>query len=326
MGPGALAAYVGRRILASCLLVFVVASGSLLLVRLVPGDATTELVAERAGPEVIARERARLGLDRPVASQYLDWVARAARLDLGVSWRYGRPVRGLVAEREANTAALALAALAVATLVGIPLGVWTGSRRGGFLPGVARTMSIAGLSVPPLVLALLVVLIAARAGWPVGGMQSVGAAELPWIGRLADFARHLVGSMIALSLPLAALLERLQAQAMAEALRQPFILAAMARGIPPRRLIWCHAWPHAIKPVAAVFGIVAGSLMSGSFAVEIVTAWPGLGRLTFDALLARDLYLVAGCATAGSVFLAIGTLVGDLATLAVDPRVREAQS
>ena len=286
MGAGVMAGYVVRRILASCVLVFVVASGSLLLVRLVPGDVTTELIAERAGRDTIARERTRLGLDRPVASQYADWLARAIRLDLGVSWRYGRPVRELVAERAANTAALAIVALAIALLVGVPLGMWTGSHGSGFLPRLARTLSVAALSVPPLVLALLAVLFAARTGWlPVGGMQSVGAAELSWIGRLGDLARHLAGPVLALALPLAALLERLQSQAVAEALRQPFMLAAVARGIPPRRLIWRHAWPHAVKPVAAVFGIVAGSLMSGSFAVEIATAWPGLGRLTYDALL-----------------------------------------
>jgi len=131
---------------------------------------------------------------------------------------------------------------------------------------------------------------------------------------------------LALSLPLAAMLERLQAQATLEALSAPDLVAAAARGLPPARLVWIHAARQSLRPVLGVYGIVIGSLFSGSLAVEFVTAWPGLGRLMYDALVGRDLFLVAGCALAGAIFLAVGNLIADLVRSLVDPRVRERMS
>jgi peptide/nickel transport system permease protein len=110
---------------------------------------------------------------------------------------------------------------------------------------------------------------------------------------------------------------------MSEVVSQPFVLATRARGVPWRRIVWRDALKAALRPIASVYGLVIGSLLSGSFAVEIVTAWPGLGRLMLDALRARDVYLVAGCAAAGSIFLAAGTLLSDAALAAVDPRSTE---
>jgi peptide/nickel transport system permease protein len=110
---------------------------------------------------------------------------------------------------------------------------------------------------------------------------------------------------------------------MSDALHQPFIMAGVARGVPPRDLIVRHAWPVSLRPICAVYGLAIGALLSGSFVVEYVTAWPGLGRLMFEALRARDVYLVAGCAAMGGLFLAFGSLVGDVLLAATDPRVRE---
>ena len=133
----------------------------------------------------------------------------------------------------------------------------------------------------------------------------------------------MVVPVLALALPLAALLERLQAQATSEVIAQRFVLAAVARGIPRSRVVWRHALKASLAQVASMYGVIAGTVLSGSFAVEIVTAWPGLGRLMLDALRARDVYLVAGCAAAGAVFLAAATLLSDLALALVDPRVTE---
>jgi peptide/nickel transport system permease protein len=117
--------------------------------------------------------------------------------------------------------------------------------------------------------------------------------------------------------------ERLQAQAMGEIVAEPFVLATLARGVPRSRVIWRDALKASLRPMAAVYGLVVGTLLSGSFAVEVITAWPGLGRLMLDALRARDVYLVAACAGAGSIFLAVGTLVSDAALAFVDPRATE---
>ena len=316
--------YLARRLLFAALLVALVSSAALWLTRLAPGDLTAGL-GLGASPGEIAAARARYGLDRGILEQWAGWMARAARFDFGDSFLYNRPVRELVGRSAANTAALALAALALATAVGIPLGIFTGSRRGGIVTGLVRALSVLCLSVPPLLASLVFVWIAARTGWfPVGGMSSVGASGLAWGPWLADLAWHLPLPALALALPIAATLERLQAQAIGEAARQPFVAAALARGLSREQLVMRHAWPASLRPVLALYGLVIGALLSGSFAVEYVTSWPGLGRLMYEALRARDIYLVAGCAAAGALFLALGTLVSDLLLAAADPRVREA--
>ncbi len=316
--------YLLRRLVLGLLLILLVASGAFMLTRLAPGDITSELVPTGASPQAIARERARYGLNRSIGEQYVEWLGRGARLDFGRSFLYGRPVRDLLGERAANTATLAAASLLLATAVGLPLGVLSGSRRGGLLPALVRAASLVFVSAPPLVLSLALALVAMRTGWfPVGGMASLNLADAGLVSRAGDLAWHLTLPALALALPIAAGLERLQSQAIAETLGAPFIVAAAAHGVPWRRIVWRHALRGALRPVVGVYGIVIGSLFSGSFAVEIVTAWPGLGRLLYDALLARDLYLVAGCAAVGSLFLAAGTLAADLALLFVDPRLRE---
>ncbi len=318
--------YLARRLLFAVLLVLIVASAALWLTRLAPGDVTTE-VALTTDAATRAAMRARYGLDRPLVAQYLDWLQRAAALDLGNSFLYSRPVAELIGQRAVNTGILAAAALLLATLIGVPLGVFTGSRRGGLVPWIVRAASLLCLSLPPLVMSLVLVFIAARTGWvPIGGMTSVGASEGAALARLADILWHVPLPALALALPLAATLERLQSQAIADTLHEPFIVAGLARGVPRRRLLWHHAWRVSLRPVAAVYGIIVGSLLGGSFVVEIVTSWPGLGRLMYDALRARDVFLVAGCAGAGAAFLAIGTVLSDVLLAVADPRVREEQA
>jgi peptide/nickel transport system permease protein len=187
-----------------------------------------------------------------------------------------------------------------------------------------RGASLLFISVPPLLMSLMLVLVAARTGWlPTTGMVSPGEIDPSWPAWLADVAWHLVLPALALALPIAAAFERLQSQSMSEAVRQPFLIAAIARGVTSQRLVWRHAWPVSIRPICGVYGLVIGSLLSGSFIVEFVTAWPGIGKLMYEALRARDIYLVSACAAAGAAFLAFGTLLGDLLLAVSDPRVRE---
>jgi peptide/nickel transport system permease protein len=297
---------ISRRLFFAILLVLSISSAAVLLARLAPGGIDEDL---NIPADVRARIRAEFELDRPLHVFYRHWVGRLVRFDLGTSFVYGRPVAELVLDRAANTALLAATSLAIATLVGIPLGVLTAGGRRGFLSMLVRSTSVVALSTPPLLTALLMVLLASRTGWlPVGGMGT------PW---------HLVIPAIALAFPVGATLERLQAGATSETLRQPFILAALARGLPRSLLLWRHSFRASLAPVLGVYGVIVGTLFSGSFAVEIVTNWPGLGRLMLEALFARDVHLVAGCAVAGSCFLAVGTLAADVALGWVDPRVGE---
>lgn len=317
-----MARFIVRRLALALLFIFLVSSAALLLTRLAPGDVTMQL-GPFAHPEEIARERARFDLDRSIPAQWAIWAGRAARFDFGQSFLYNRPVRGLVRRAAANTAALAATALALATLVGIPLGVVTGTRRGA-VSALVRGASLVCLSLPPLLTSLLLVFIAARTGWlPPGGMTSVDAVGVTWSAWLLDVARHLPLPTLALALPLAATFERLQSQAVSEAVHQPFVMAAAARGVPPRQLVLRHAWRPSLRSICAVYGLAIGALLSGSFVVEYIAAWPGLGRLMYEALRARDIYLVAGCAAMGGFFLAVGSVITDLLLVAADPRARE---
>ncbi len=297
-------AFLVRRLLAALLLVALVSSGAFVLGHFAGGDATTELFLSGAGADVVAERRARLGLDQPLARQFGSWVWGLARLDLGTSAIYDRPVSELVAERASNTAVLSAAALALALLLGLPLGVMTGARPRGPLATIVTPISIALVSCPPIIGALALSLLAVRTGWLSITPGSLGVPAL------------------ALGLPFAAMLERLQSRATADTLAAPNLLAAAARGIPPRRLLWVHAVRQSLRPVLGVLGIVIGALFGGSLAVEYITAWPGLGRLMYDALASRDLLLVAGCALLGAVWLAAGNLAADLLRAWIDPRVR----
>lgn len=311
--------YLARRAVFAAMLVVLVSSGALLLARAAPGDFASDMLTEGASRATMTRERERLGLHRSVGSSYVAWLRRAARLDFGESFKFGRPVGPLVAERAGNTAVLALAALVVATAVGLPLGVVAGTRS-GLAPSIIRAASVVGLSLPPLILSILLSWVAARAGWWPGASVTTAGGTMWW---LLDQARLLALPVCALAIPAAATLERLQARAIRDALDEPCLLAASARGIPIARLRWRHALRLSLTPVLSVYGLMAGSLLSGSFAVEVVMAWPGLGRLMYEALLARDVNLVAGCAAAGAVFVAAGTLTSDIAAAWADPRMRE---
>lgn len=288
--------YIMRRLLTAALLVFIVSSAAFVLARAAPGD---HLSGFDVDPAYAAAERRRLGLDRPILEQYASWLSRGVRLDFGESLRFRRPVAALVGERAGNTAVLGASALLLATVVGIPLGVLSGSGRGP-LPSIVGGISLLMLSIPSLVTSLLLLV-----------------ADMRW---RPDLPR-LVLPALALALPITALLERLQSQSMGEALAEPSIAAAVARGIPSRRVVWRHGLRLSLKPVLAIYGIIVGGVLSGSFVVEVVLDWPGLGDLMYEALIARDLYLVAGCAAAVSGFLAAGILAADLAVIAVDPRI-----
>jgi peptide/nickel transport system permease protein len=314
--------YVLRRTAFALLLVFVASSVALLVTLAAPTGCVpgVRLDEEHAAE---CERRAALGLDRPIVIQYVDWMRRAAVFDFRESLLYNRPVAGLVRERALNTAVLALAALIMATALGIPLGIYTGMRQDGVAATAVRVASLMMVSLPPLLAALTLVLLAARTGWlPVGGMSSAAASEMSWPAWLVDLARHIPLPAMALAIPLAATLERVQSEAMTVASRSTHVRAAEARGLSHDRAVLKHAWPLSLSSVLGLYGLLIGALFSGSFIVEVVTAWPGLGRLMYDGLRARDMYLVAGCAAAGALFLAVGTLLSDVLLAGADPRAR----
>jgi len=313
-----LARFVLRRTAFAAMLVLIVSSASLVLARYAPPED-----AFGTQRTVLMQERHRLGFDQPLMQQYTRWLTRSLHLDFGESMRFRRPVAALVRERAGNTALLGISGLLLATAIGIPLGVFTGTSQRGVLVAAARMLSIVLLSLPSLVTSLVLLLVAARTGWlPAGGLPQI-PADAGTLETLAIVARYLFLPSLALALPVAASIERLQSQSIREVLSEPSIIAALGRGIPRRRVIWRHALRLSLKPVVAIYGITIGAVLSGSFVVEIVMSWQGLGDLMFQALQARDLYLIAGCAATGSAGLAAGILLSDLALVAIDPRVEE---
>ena len=299
----ALAAFVARRLAAAALFVAIVPAAALLLARLAPGDPSVDVRLAGGDDAAVAAARERAGLDRPAAAQLKDWALGLVRLDLGQSTMYGRPVGPLVAERLANTARLAGTALRLATAAGLPLGVLTGARPRRVTSAVVGALSTALIACPPIVGVLLLLFVAVATGW------------------LSTSSDALAVPALALALPLAATLERLQSQATTDALAAPDLIAAAARGIPPWRLVWLHAGRQSLRPVLGVYGLMIGTLLSGSLAVETIAGWPGIGRLTFDALVGRDLFLIAGCALAGAALVAAANAAVDVLRAVIDPRV-----
>jgi ABC-type dipeptide/oligopeptide/nickel transport system permease component len=295
-----------RRIAAAFVLVLSVSVAAFVLARLAPGDETTADLIEGVDLQTIALKRERLGLDRPFVVQLASYAWGVLTLDLGRSAKYDLPVSDLVLERGANTARLGFSALMLATIIGIPLGIFTGSRPGGLMARIVSVFSLTALACPPLVAALGLLVLAVSTGWITASSTS------------------LLIPTLALGLPIAAMIERLQSQATRDAMTAPDLQAAAARGIPPGRLIWIHAARQSLRPVLGVYGIVIGGVFSGSLAVEFATGWPGLGRLMYDGVRAGDVKLVAGCVFAGGVCLAVGNLVADALRAWADPRVREA--
>lgn len=295
-----------RRVLLALAFVVLVPAGTIVVGHFAPGDATSDLLISRVGAESIAATRARYGLDRPLSAQLASWLEGLPHFDLGESIRYRQPIGPLVVDRALNTARLAAVALAIALGLGIPIGILTGARPRGVLARIVAPVSIALVACPPIVGALGLLLLAVSTGW------------------LSTSSGHVALPALALALPLAATIERLQSRATADALAAPDIAAAVARGVPASRILWVHAARQSLRPLLGIFGVMLGTLFSGSLAVEVITAWPGLGRLTYDAITSRDLLLGAGCAFVGAALIAAGNLIADGLRLMVDPRARAA--
>jgi peptide/nickel transport system permease protein len=315
---GPFARFLIRRILHALLLVFAAASLALLLVHLA-GSGTFDDFGQ--DPTDVVRRRAQFGFDRPFLEQYAAWMRGALTLDFGQSVRFGRPVAALLGERIGPTVLLGTVAFALALAIGLPAGVYTGSApsRGG--ARVIRAASVLLISTPPLVTALLLVFVAVRTGiLPSGGLATGDGGILGWT---AGAARYLPLPALALALPIAASLERVQSRALQSSLGERSIIAARARGVPALRTVWVHAWRLSLPPVLGLLGIIFGSVLSGSLIVEVVLSWPGLGGLMHQALIARDLHLAAACAAAGALFLSAGLTLAELALFVADPRTQE---
>lgn len=277
-------------------LVLVAFVGVYLLTALAPGDPLDDGVMSQAA---LSAARVREGMDQPLLARLSRRVAGLATLDLGTSLRYGQPVLPLVIDRATRTLQAGAVALLLAIAIGIPAGVAGSRSRRAFVRRVIMGASVALLSIPALVVALVVAVVAAESG-------------------LSSY----VVMVTALALPTAALVARLQARALDDVGEATCLAAAQARGVPAAAVTWRHAWPLSLPAVLGLLGVIAGQILSGALAIELVTARSGLGLLTFEALTARDIDLAAGCAGAAAAIVGACTLAADALLAWIDPRGR----
>ena len=297
---------------------------SFLIISLAPGDYLTKMSQNpQITAETIEGLRAKFGLDRPWYIQYVKWLWNAFHLDFGYSFGSQVPVFSLIKVRMLNTFILALSAALFAWGLAIPLGIISAVRQNSWVDKSASFVSFLGLSIPEVFFALIMVLFAAKTGWfPVGGMKSIDFEYMSFSGQILDLLHHLVLPTIVLgSISMAGRMRQMRAN-MLDTLLQDYIQTARAKGLSERIVIYKHALRNAINPLITLFGFTLAHLLSGAFLVEIVMSWPGLGRLTLDALLARDLYLVMGSLLMASVMLILGNLTADILLALSDPRIR----
>ena len=297
---------------------------SFMIISLAPGDFLTTMSQNpQIKAETIAAMRAKFGLDQPWYVQYGKWLWNAAHFDFGYSFANQIPVFTLIRERMLNTLILALSAALFAWGLSIPLGVVSAVRQNSWVDRSASFVSFIGLSIPEVFFALLMVLFAAKTGWfPVGGMKSLDFEYMPYWEQTLDLLRHLILPTIVLgSVSMAGRMRQMRANLL-DTLLQDYITTARAKGLSERSVIYVHALRNAINPLITLFGFTLADLLSGAFLVEVIMSWPGLGRLTLDALFARDLYLVMGSLLMASVMLILGNLAADIMLVLSDPRIR----
>ncbi|HUK65122.1 MAG TPA: ABC transporter permease, partial [Dongiaceae bacterium] len=297
-----------------------------LLLQLAPGDFLGTMAENPAiSPATIADLRHRFGLDQPWYVQCLLYLRNVLfRLDFGESFSRHQPVFAVLREGLGNTLLLATAAALVTWGLAIPLGVWAAVHRNGWPDRLLSVVAFAGLSVPEVLSGLLLLFLAARTGWfPVGGMRSLDWEGLGAGARVLDVAHHLVLPALVTGLvPLAGRMRQMRGTLL-DVLGLDFVTTARAKGLPEHAVIYKHALRNALNPLITLFGYTLGALVSGSFVAEIVFAWPGLGRITYEALMTRDTYLVLGGVLMASVVLVLGNLVADLLLAFSDPRIAD---
>jgi ABC-type dipeptide/oligopeptide/nickel transport system permease component len=302
--------YLTLRVLYTLPVIWLVVSLVFLLIHLVPGDPVLQMLGEGAPATDIQATRHLYGLDVPLGQQYLHYWSGVLHGDLGPSLRFNQSVTKLIAQRYPYTLQLTLAALLVAMLLSIPAGVRSARRRNHWDDRLLSVVSLFGLSFPNFALGpILILLFSIKLGWlPVSGSGSVA---------------HLILPAITMGGALAAILTRMVRTSMLEELGQDYIRTARAKGLPERTVVYHHALKNAMIPIITVLGLQFGALLAGAIVTETIFSWPGIGRLTIQAIGNRDYYLVQGCILAiGLTYVAVN-LMTDLLYTVVNPRIRQ---
>ena len=320
-----MAGLLARRLLASVPLVFFVVTLTFLLVEAAPGSPASLLTGDAPlAPEVRARIEAAYGLDRPPLERYARWIGAAARGDLGWSISRSRPVARVLGDALPATAGLAGLALAIQLLAGTALGALQVAKPGGAADHAAGALSLALASVPTFWLGLMAILLFAVAipVFPPSSSHAVGSEAWSWSARFADVLWHAALPSLVLAAGSAAIVARFVRAGLLRSLGEGFVRGARARGASSTRVIWSHALRAAAGPAVTLAGLQLPALVSGALVVEVVFGWPGMGRVTYDAILAHDVPVVLAAVSISTVLVVVGGLVADGLLAWSDPRVR----
>ncbi len=306
------------------LLALLVAFAAFLLASLIPGDYfSSHILDSSIRAETIEQLRLKYSLDQPAHIQFLRWLKNLARLDLGYSLFYQRPVTPLVADALIKTLWMGIPALILGFGGGILLGTFRGIAGGSRLGRVMDMFSTTALSLPSLLLGLGALLFAANTQWfPLGGMSSPLLQNPGFWQWAVDRIHHLILPVACLTIPVLAYVERIQYSAVRSGPSEIYVRFAHSRGLSRRRIFFHYLLRPGLNPVLSISGPMLGGILSGSLILEIIFSWPGLGRITYDALFNSDIFLLAGCVVGSSLLLVAGNLLADLALVTLDPRIR----
>ncbi len=292
------------------------------MLKIAPVDPLASLKANPAiSAEAIRAEEHRLGLDKPPAIQYVIWLSNIVRGDLGVSTS-GSSVFVLLMQRAGNTLLLSVLTLFFTWLIAIPAGIWAAVHRGKWQDKLFSMITTIGMSMPTFLLALLLLMVALATGLlPIGGLTSPDFFEKDLIGQIIDVARHLVIPVFVLTFVGLAVIQRQMRANLLDVLRHEYVRMARAKGLPENKVLYHHALRNAINPLITLLGFELATLLSGAALTETVLAYPGLGRLTLEAVLTKDINLVMASVMLGACMLIAGNLLADILLKFVDPRI-----
>ena len=321
----ALARGIGSRLGQAIGLLLAVVVVVFFLIQLAPGDAALYLAGDQGvgDAEFLAQVRADYGLDQPLLVQLGTYVGNVAQLDLGDSIYFNEPVLGLIVERLFATLLLAGTSLLFAVGLGVAIGVYTARRPEGSMSSAATVTSLIGFSTPVFYSAIMfIVLFAAK--WsllPVGGIEDV-RYDGNWVGETIDLLQHLILPALSLGIIYLAIYSRLARASMLEVLESDYIRTARAKGAREHVVVYKHALRNAVIPVVTAAGLQVGNLLSGALLVEVVFAWPGIGRLAVDSIFRRDSPTLLGIMIFSSAMVIVANLLTDLVYRLIDPRIR----
>ena len=321
----ALARGIGSRLGQAIGLLLAVVVVVFFLIQLAPGAAALYLAgAQGVGDaEFLAQVRADYGLDQPLLVQLGTYVGNVAQLDLGDSIYFNEPVLGLIIERLFATMLLAGTSLLFAVGLGVAIGVYTARRPESPMSSAATVTSLVGFSTPVFYSAIMVIVLFA-AKWsllPVGGMEDV-RYDGNWVGETIDLLQHLFLPALSLGIIYLAIYSRRARASMLEVLESDYIRTARAKGAQERVVVYKHALRNAVIPVITAAGLQVGNLLSGALLVEVVFAWPGIGRLAVDSIFRRDSPMLLGIMIFSSAMVIVANLLTDLVYRLIDPRIR----